>query len=248
VHATLSKVLATSTIVLFLVAPSVAWATNHYSPPRARNYGFIDLGSEDEASMASSVLDSEGYNSYACPSQPAHYAFDRMNENAVFSFIGHGLEDGQERMGLGLYFYNTWDYPIHKRETYFHNSYGTNSDTYVYMDRYVSSMEDMLLAVNVACGSAATHYIYGNMSKKMVDNLGVSCSIGFYKGILPGQAKSWHRRFFEQVDQHSSFGDAAYVAFQRVGADYNGNYGGTESVMVYGVSAAHIDPARYGAN
>lgn len=49
--------------LMLLTSVMVAAATTQYSPPRARNYGFADIGAHDECKYVSDILDGAGYDS-----------------------------------------------------------------------------------------------------------------------------------------------------------------------------------------
>lgn len=229
---------------MLLTSVMVAAATTQYSPPRARNYGFADIGTHDECKYVSDILDGASYDSRYLYSNPAHYAYNNMYQNAIYTFDGHGLEDANGNLGLGEYFYNTYtsSYPT---KTYFSNKSGTNSNSTVYLNNLASaSFSEMLLAVNVGCGTAATHSSYGNFTKKMKDK-GCNAAVGFYAKIGPAQADYWYKRFFVHANNGYSFSDSAYKAIVDT-KNYTGSYAGIDSCMLYGTGTLKLKPARYG--
>ncbi len=232
-------------MLILLFDASISYATTQYSPPRTRNYGFTDIGTNAGSKYASDIQDAVGYDGRYLDNNPAHYAYDNMYQNAIYTFVGHGLEDASKNLGCGEYFYNTYatGYPT---DTYFQNGSGTNGNQSVYLDNLASSsFTDMLLVVNTGCGTAATHPTKGNFTKKMCDK-GCNTAIGFYGTIAhPNYAIKWHQKFFEYAKAGQTFSNASYNAMVAT-KNYYGYYGGTDTVMLYGSGSTKLAPVRYG--
>ncbi|MDI6817245.1 MAG: hypothetical protein QME41_08670 [Actinomycetota bacterium] len=236
-------------LIVFSAVP-VSFASTQYSPPRARCYGFqySNMDSRLAAKHGSDELDLVGYDSMYLYSNPAHYAYNNMYQNAIYAFTGHGYCDSAG--GLGAAFYNTYT-TAYPKDTFFRGGSGTNSSSTVWINNLSnSSFSEMLLAVNSGCMTASTHPTYGNFTKRMYEK-GANTSIGFSQLVLDVYNMKWFETFFWYVRYGYSFGDASYNAYIDTKNAYDPQFGrsdggGLWSVMLYGSSTAKGTPARYG--
>ncbi len=230
-------------IITFLLTPT-ALATLWLTPPRARNYGFTNVvGSYDAALNATNIQDSVGYDGLCLVNNPAHYAYNNMYQNAVYTFNGHGL--WVTYPGAGEYFYNTYT-SIYPTSTYFRTGSGTNTSSTVWLNNLASaSFADMLLALNTGCSTAYTHPTYGNFTYTMYLK-GCNTAIGFRGDILDFCANYWQKQFFYYAKLGYTFGGCAYYAAMYTNS-YYGTYGGVDTYQLYGNYYTKLIPARYGS-
>ena len=234
-------------VVLLLALATPASATQ-YNPPWAHNYGFLYPASQygdalDTRSYAYSAgiqQYNDGYSAYYSENFGAYNAFSNIKDDAVFFFIGHG------QPGL-LYFYNgttsfmlAQEYDGHQNIPYPH--YFLSSTT--------TELNDVLLAVFVACHSGATDPVLGNLVDTSYQK-GVDNTIGFERTIYYPYVGYWSDRFWYRclygaLGSPQSFKDASNGATMDVLMDLGDFYNTQYKYSKLRVPYNYLNPARYG--
>jgi len=237
-------------LVIILVASLILPAgATQYNPPWAHNYGFLypdGLDTRSHALFATNVQDLIFYDANYASNTGAHSAFVNIQDDAVFYVNGHGvsfIDDGTA--GGGVIFYNGTSSLLLAQYT----DWLPPDDAYFLSD-FSTEINDVLLAVYVACWSGRTCPHTGNLvdmsASKGIDNV-----IGFKNSIDNVTSNYWSDRFFYRCKegfggQHQLIIQAATYAKGDVLLKYQ-TYGGVDSLYgKYRTPWGYLDPARYG--
>jgi len=200
---------------------------------QASNYGtnYNDgLDTSTVAQTAQSEQNSMGYSASNILNSNADSAFSRMASDNVFFFDGHG------DAGRILFKQNGVSSVIT----------ATNLN-YPRLSSYTSNeLDDIALAVYMACNTANTNSINGNLLDESTSR-GVDAVVGFSNNINSAQAGYWSGRFWNYLDERYNINDAAVFATSDTRTNYgNNNLGGLDYYVIRGSISSAIDPARAG--
>ncbi|QSZ66254.1 hypothetical protein RJ40_01440 [Methanofollis aquaemaris] len=191
-------------------------ASNYAVSDGIDTYSFIEHAAQKQASM--------GYSTSKYKDRRADFAFNRLPDDQVFYFSGHG-GPGQIQFGTTRIFATT----------------GQNSIS----DFTSGELNDLALAVFVACKSGATESTYGNLLTESTSN-GVDCAVGFEKEIKVNTAECWSDHFWDLLDEGKTVENAAGRAVFDTQIRFVAYTGGVESYIIKGNSNLRIDPATAG--
>jgi len=225
------KTLKISVILLALLLAAMAMVPM-VSAYQASNYGtnYGDgLDTSSVAQTAQSEQNSMGYSASRYLNSNADSAFSRMASDNVFFFDGHGdagrilfKQNGVSTIITG----NNLNYP--------------RLSSYIY-----GELNDVALAVYMACNTANTNTINGNLLDESTSR-GIDTALGFSNSINSAQSGYWSNRFWYYLDERYNFNDAAVYATSDTRATYNNDAGGLDSYVIRGSLSGAIDPARAG--
>lgn len=233
-------------LVILILSLTIPVSAIQYNPPWAHNYGFNypdGMDTRSHATYATNIQSTVGYNSYNLPNSGAYIGFNNIKDDAVFFFIGHGYTGTPP--GGGIRFHNGTSSWILAQN----NGYPVPDDHY-YLSTMTTELNDVLLAVLVACNSGKTSQYYGNLvdtlSQKGADNvIGFSQSI-YYPSAGYWSDRFWYRCLYGQMGSHQSFKNAASGAIGDVVMEYGSFYGLQYMYSKYRLPYEYLDPARYG--
>jgi len=198
-------------------------------PKIASNYGYDatseskpwpqEVNSIPQCNNARDIQTAGGYSSICYTTSYATDAFNRMANDNIFFFYGHG---GFSSGGL-ITFHDstsiTADYGgLPNRISYYNNG----------------ELDDLILAVYLACYSATTGD-YGNLLDESVNN-GVHSALGFQSSVEIDRASWWADRFWYHLSQEETVHDAAANArddtYWHLFSDGIFSTGGVESFVI----------------
>jgi hypothetical protein len=192
-------------------------------------YGYVGSGLLDTSAAASFATDAlryMGYSSTHAVNNPT-IAFDRLKNDNVFFFDGHGAA-GQVTFASGSALY------------------AIGSNTPRLSDLTYSEVNDVALAVYMACNTANTGY-NGNLLATSVSSKGMDTAVGWTQSISSDQSGTWSDHFWYRLGQSYDVETAAALADAEVQSEY-GYYdqGGMDYHDIVGNEYMVIDPARAG--
>lgn len=220
-----------------------------YNPPWAHNYGFNypDVDTRTQATIASNYQSIIGYNAYNLPDSSAYVGYTSIKDDAVFFFIGHGVNASIYDRGGGVSFNNNGIRSYILAE---YKGYTPPVDHY-YLSSMSTELNDLLLVVWASCDSARTSMMFGNLVVK-THQKGADNVIGFSDTVYSPFLEYWSDRFwyrclYGQAGSPQTIRDAAVSAKYDVLA-YYGSTGGTNYMFgQYRYPYDYLNPARYGA-
>jgi len=225
-------------VILFALIVAAMAAVPCVSAYQASSYGpeYSNMNTMQSAINADAELDNMGYISTAYyhsgiwfPNPTASDARTRMSNDNVFFFIGHG--------GPGLI-----EFPDSSRVT----AQNTGASSH-YLQGSTGELNDIILAVYMACNTGVTSSVYGNLLGQSYSE-GIDQSIGWTSNIDSGYSGYWSDRFWYWADE----GCSPKIAAQRATSDlYDISpyyYGGMNNYLCNGNNycTMTIDPARAG--
>jgi hypothetical protein len=221
--------------------------------PWADDYQFYytDASTLPAAQTAADEQSDMSYGGMPHTNSSALYAYNRMPDDAVFLFVGHGVVSGYSNEGGGIRFWNGTSYSTIAAQS---TGYNPGFPTY-YLDSFDNEINDILLAVYAACYSAKSSPDYGNLLSmsyaKGVDNV-----IGFNNELYLGPEKYWSDRFWYRCRAGSIYGTPQTIPTAATGAATDvfmefGTWGGVQTLQGnyhsnFGVYD-YLIPARYGS-
>jgi hypothetical protein len=200
---------------------------------QASNYGtsYTDgLDTTAAAQTAQSEQSSMGYTASYLSNKNAAQAYFRLPDDNVFFFDGHG------NAGLITFQKDGSDSFITASKP---NTISISDYTY-------SDLNDIALAVYMACKTANTDSTFGNLLYESTSK-GVDTAVGFDANIYPLQSSYWSNRFWYYLDEQYNINDASVYATY----DNSNNFGwwdqgGMDGYVIQGSLSSSIDPARAG--
>jgi len=200
--------------------PASAYRASNYAvnDEGIYTYPYIQQAAQEQTSM--------GYSASTFIGVDANYAFNRLPDDQVFYFNGHG--------GPGMIDFGT---------TYLYASVSG----YDSISEFTSGqLNDLALAVFVGCNTGLTSS--GGLGNLLTESTsrGTDCALGFTDQIESNKAGYWSDNFWGQLDQGETVGDGAAEALQYTRIYYLWQTGGVESYIIYGNSNLKIDPAVAG--
>ena len=192
------------------------------------NYG-DGLDTSSVAQTAKDEQNSMGYSASRYLNSNADSAFSRMASDNVFFFDGHGAPG---------------------RIIFKQNGVSTiitgNNLNYPRLSSYVSGeLNDVALAVYMACETANTNSINGNLLDESTAR-DIDTAIGFSNNINSDQSGYWSNRFWYYLDERYNINDASVYATSDTRTTYYNDAGGLDSYVIRGSLSSAIDPARAG--
>lgn len=195
------------------------------------NYG-DGMDTTSIALNARNELKHMGYTSSYFGNRDANTAYNRMTSDQVFYFFGHGdagrilfKESGLPMTAISAD--NPYLLPTISGHSY-------------------SEMNDIALAIYLACNTANTDSTNGNLLYESTSN-GVDTAVGFSNYITKGQAAYWSDQFMYYLDEQYNINDAAVYSLVDVRNEYGMfNVGGMDSYVIQGSVSSTIDPQRAG--
>jgi len=230
-----------------LITLNAPWADDY-------QFSYEDLSTIPTAETAANEQSIIAYGGMPHTNSDASYAYNRITNDSIFFFNGHGIrsrDDGEH--GGGLSFWNGTDKTIIAAE---HIDAPLNTTTY-YIAEFNDQMNDVLLAVYVACWSGRTSAHLGNLVT-MTHSKGADNVIGFTEELLNPQSNYWSDRFWYRCRAGSILGTpqtiptAAQSAKTDVLIAFYPYTGGVSSLIGEyhsdGGVYDYLIPARYGTN
>ncbi|OPX62868.1 MULTISPECIES: PKD domain-containing protein [unclassified Methanoregula] len=191
-----------------------------------------DIRTSDIASIAGQYQSTLGYNENSYTNSNVSFAFERMKNDQIFYFAGHGsaglIDFGNRDGTCGLISAN----------------FGQCGKRILNMNN--GELDDLLLAVYSGCETGNTsNPITGDLIQTSIDK-GVDTAIGFRDDVLDNQQRTWGGYFwYYLLDQKVPVISAATLA--RVSTiNYWGDAGGMDSYRIEGDQNLVIDYAKSG--
>jgi len=229
--------------ICLLLSISIPVGATQYDPPRASNYDFDYPYGPDSTPCASDAADHQDealYDGRSYTNSAAIPAWEKMADDAIFSFVGHGdngvisFWDGDESGYILADYYVNYSYP-------------TDTSDYKYLSNYSTELSDLLHAAYISCNSANESSEVGNLTSYSYQK-GVDTTLGFLTNIGAAQAcdfswKYWYNLAIYNWTVSTSADSAKYYA-----AVYNGGqFEGIQNYVIVGNPQLTIKPARYGS-
>ncbi len=242
-------------LVMLLLALAIPASATQYNPPWAHNYGFYytsppfypnqSFDSRSNADYAANMQSIVGYNSYNCHDCGAYCGFANIKDDAVFFFYGHGGGGTDDPGGTLMFFNGTISYIFAEYRGWF----SPNKDQY-FLSTTTTELNDILLAVYVACYSGKESVYMGNLVDTSYQK-GVDNTIGFTKELYSTSAGYWSNRFWNRclygaMGSPQSFKDASNGATMDVLMNLEDFYNTQYKYSKLRVPYNYLNPARYG--
>jgi hypothetical protein len=204
-------------------------ASAYQSSNYGTNYG-DGLDTTPQSQTAQSEQSSMGYSAGNYQGSTATSAFNRIASDNVFFFDGHGDAGLMEFRNGGVSSFITANNPGNIR-----------------LSSYTSGqMNDIALAVYMACNTANTGSVNGNLLDESTSR-GVDTAMGFSNLINSAQSGYWSNRYWYYLDERYNFNDAAVYSLVDTRSYFGWlNVGGMDSYAIRGSLSSTIDPARAG--
>ncbi|MFA5267437.1 MAG: PKD domain-containing protein, partial [Methanoregula sp.] len=211
--------------------------------PQASDYDFDNFGltnTAPSASDAASIQNSAGYQSSALTDSNSQTAYNRLQDDAIFMFIGHGVADITGDTGGGLKFKD-------KNQQFSYITAYPSS----YPGPYIANLQENQLSkarlvVLLGCFTGDTSRTRGNLvtafSQKGAKNV-----IGWNGDQETPQLKSWSTHFWARANNGESFYSAAHNAAADAVQDFPlGGWMINNYVYESSGGDSYLKPAGYG--
>ncbi|MEN6443509.1 MAG: hypothetical protein ABFC71_07150 [Methanoregula sp.] len=199
---------------------------------QASSYGvyYDTIDTRATGQVAANELTSMGYSASYIENPSASSVFLRMPSDNVFFVDGHGSP------GQIVFQHNGVDSAI-----------SASNPGLIRLSSFTSGeLNDVALAVYVACNTANTDSTNGNLLYESTSR-GVDTAVGFSNYITSPQSEYWSNRFWYYLDERYNIHDAAVYSLIDTRAQYGLlNPGGMDSYVIQGSISSAIDPARAG--
>jgi len=227
--------------ICLMVIISIPVSATQYDPPRTSNYDFDYPDGPDSTPCAADAADFQDIASYdgrSYTNSAAIPAWEKMADDSIFSFVGHG-DNG------ALIYWNgsSWGYILAEYKGYWPD----DSTDYKYLSNYSNQLNDILLSAYISCNSANESAEVGDLTSYSYQK-GVDTTLGFLTSIGTSQAcdfswKFWYNFAYYNWTVSTSADSAKYYA-----AVYNGGqFAGIQNYVIVGNPQLTIKPARYGS-
>ncbi len=182
------------------------------------------------AQTAADLQSTMSYGGMPHSNSTSLYAYNRMPYDAVFLFLGHGVESSYGNKGGAVFFWNGTDNSTIAAEQ---TAYTPYYPTY-FLSSYNTEINDILLAVYAACWSGRSSPDYGDLLD-MSTTKGVDNVIGFEDPLTDVLVCYWSDRFWYRCREGGFLGspqkiyDVAQSSKTDVLIAYH-SYGGVDSL------------------
>ena len=219
--------------------------------PWADDYGFGYLDGIITTSATGTAANEQSEMSYGGmphTNSSALYAYNRMTNDSIFYFNGHGVESYDFTCGGAVQF---WD--GNQTSLIAAQHIDTPNFTAYYIENFNTEINDILLAVYVVCYSGTTNPHLGNLVE-MTSSKGADNVIGFRSEIDNYLSNYWSDRFWYRC-RAGFYGNPQMIPFAANGAKTDvllayQDYGGVDSLRgiyhYYYGQYDYLTPARYG--
>lgn len=212
----------------------------------AHNYDTYVSDLDTTPTAADAEIDQEaiGYTGYSSTNCLASYAYTHFPNDAIFFFNGHGITYTDNVKGGGIQFGG--DSVIIAKS---YNGNPINKAKYCITDYSYNELDNVLLAVYLACYSAVESQYHESLVRHTVEK-GADTCIGFQGSIIESKSCRWSEQFWEYLKNGETIADAADDAKNDCYWQYPFGYHGIDAyilgVETAGNSNNYLIPARYG--